>query len=216
LEEQLGLELPAELAECMRRHNGADNAAVGPGFSFPGGFHLIDAAGMAANASVSMTVLRMYPESHGYIWHEAWIPFAEVNGTVYAWGDDGDQQIGNLAAGQNQTTPLQVSISGVVGIGAGGTFAMAIKTDGTVWDWGDNNTGQLGDGAICWKTCPTPVQATGLTNTGWITGGYVHSLAETTDGSVYGWGSNSNGQLGNGTTTAAITPTLVTGVIAKH
>ena len=44
----------------------------------------------------------------------------------------------------------------------------------------------------------------------------MHSLAENTSGSVYGWGSNSSGQLGNGTTTVAITPTLVTGVTAQH
>jgi alpha-tubulin suppressor-like RCC1 family protein len=85
-----------------------------------------------------------------------------------------------------------------------------------VWAWGDNNTGQLGDGAACGKYCTTPVQAKGLTGAGWIAGGYVHSLAENTGGSVYGWGSNSYGQLGNGTTTVAITPTLVTGVTAVH
>jgi len=139
------------------------------------------------------------------------------DGTVYAWGDGAYGQIGNVNAEQNQNTPLQSNVTNVVAIAAGGVFAMAIKTDGTVWDWGDNNTGQLGDGALCGKYCTTPVQATGLTGAGWIAGGYVHSLAEkTANGSVYAWGSNSYGQLGNGTTTVAITPTPVTGVTAKH
>lgn len=136
--------------------------------------------------------------------------------TVYAWGDGGYGQIGNVNAAQNQNTPLKVNISGIVAVNAGGTFAMAIKADGTAWDWGDNNTGQLGDGGTCGKYCTTPVQASGLTSAGWIAGGYVHSLAETTNGSVYGWGSNSYAQLGNGTTTVAAKPTPVTGVTAVH
>jgi cell wall assembly regulator SMI1 len=83
LEEQLGLELPAELTASMRRHNGADNTTVGPGFSFLGGFRLQDAAGMAADAALCMRVLRGNPEMHGYLWHEAWIPFAADFGGDY-------------------------------------------------------------------------------------------------------------------------------------
>lgn len=76
LEDQLGLELPAELAACLRRHDGADNTEVGPGFSFPGGFHLRDAAGIAADAAVCRTGLRRDPDVRGWLWHEACIPLA--------------------------------------------------------------------------------------------------------------------------------------------
>lgn len=138
------------------------------------------------------------------------------DGTVFAWGDDGFGQIGNTGANQNQNTPLQANISDVTTIAAGGTAALAIKTDGTVWDWGDNNAGQLGDDAACGKSCATPVKAIGLTNTGAIAGGYTHSLAETINGSVFGWGRNAEGELGNGTTTVAIRPTLVPGFTAEH
>ncbi len=85
-----------------------------------------------------------------------------------------------------------------------------------MWAWGDNNTGQLGDNAACGKTCVTPVQAIGLSNTGSIAGGYVHSLAEAITGSVYGWGDNSAGELGNGTTNVALEPTLVPNLTAEH
>jgi len=139
------------------------------------------------------------------------------DGTVYAWGDDGFDQIGNPSSANNQNTPLQVqNLSGVTAIAADGTAALAIKTDGTVWAWGDNNTGELGDGAACGKYCVTPVQAIGLTSTGSIAGGYVHSLAETIDGSVYAWGGNSAGQLGNGTLTPASEPTVVPNLTAEH
>lgn len=138
------------------------------------------------------------------------------DGTVYAWGDDGFRQIGNPDAANNQNTPLQVNISGVTSIAAGGTAALAIKTDGTVWDWGDNNTFQLGDLGACGKTCVTPVQAAGMTSAAEIAGGYVHSLAETTDGTVWAWGDNSLGQLGDGTTFAGPLPEPVSGVTAEH
>jgi alpha-tubulin suppressor-like RCC1 family protein len=138
------------------------------------------------------------------------------DGTVYAWGDSLYGQIGNTSAAQNQNTPLQAGITDVRAIAAASTNVMAIKNDGTVWDWGNNNTGQLGDGAACGKTCTTPVRAAGLTGTGSIAGGYVHCLAEVISGSVYGWGSNTAGQLGNGSTTVAVRPTLVTGVTAEH
>jgi SMI1 / KNR4 family (SUKH-1) len=83
LEDQLGLKLPAELVACLSRHNGADNTAVGPGFSFPGGFHLRDAAGIATDAAVCLTVLRRDLSMRGRIWHEAWIPFASDFGGYF-------------------------------------------------------------------------------------------------------------------------------------
>jgi cell wall assembly regulator SMI1 len=84
LGDQLGVEVPPELLASMERHNGADNGAVGPGFSFPGGFHLLDAAGMAHHASVCLTVLRQGDGSErGRLWHEAWIPFAADFGGYY-------------------------------------------------------------------------------------------------------------------------------------
>jgi alpha-tubulin suppressor-like RCC1 family protein len=138
------------------------------------------------------------------------------DGTAYAWGDGDHGQIGNADAAHSQKTPLKVNISGVVSIDAGGTFAMAVKNDGSVWGWGDNVTGQLGDGATCGFHCSTPVQASGLTNGAWIAGGLLHSLAVTTDGSTFGWGSNLFAQLGNGTRRVAVSPTPVTGVTAVH
>jgi alpha-tubulin suppressor-like RCC1 family protein len=138
------------------------------------------------------------------------------DGTVYAWGDDGQGQIGNADAAHNQRTPLKVNIGGVVSIDAGGTLAMAVKGDGAVWSWGDNVTGQLGDGDGCGLHCSTPVPASGLTDGGWIAGGFLHGLAVTTDGSVYAWGNNLSAQLGNGTRRVAVSPVRVPGVTAVH
>ncbi|HEX6699542.1 MAG TPA: RHS repeat-associated core domain-containing protein [Gaiellaceae bacterium] len=134
------------------------------------------------------------------------------DGTVWAWGDDGYGQLGNTSVrGSQSTTPVQVAISGVAAIAAGGTHALALKKDGTVWGWGNNNTGELGDGGACGKTCTTPVQIS-LSNVAVLAAGYVHSLAALSDGTVKAWGRNAEGELGDGTTTVRLTPVTTSGL----
>jgi RHS repeat-associated protein len=134
------------------------------------------------------------------------------DGTLWAWGDDSYGQIGNTAAAHTQTTPMKVSISAVTSVGAGGTHALALTSDGTAWAWGNDNTGQLGDGGACGKTCSHPVKVSGLTGAAALTGGYVHSLAVLTDGTMRSWGRNAEGELGDGTTTVRSTPVPVAGL----
>ena len=135
-----------------------------------------------------------------------------TTGTIWAWGDNAYGQLGTSSAGHTQNTPVQVNLTGAVSIGAGGTAAFAVKTDGSVWGWGDDNTGQLGDGGACGKTCTTPVAASGLTGAVAVTGGYVHTLAVTSTGTLSAWGRNAEGELGDATTTVATTPVTVTGL----
>ncbi len=106
----------------------------------------------------------------------------------------------------------------IVAIAGGGSQNLELKSDGTVWAWGNNNTGQLGDGTTI--DSPAPIQVGGLTDVIAIaTGGYKsyrtessHSLALKTDGTVWAWGYNSAGQLGDGTTTDSATPIQVIGL----
>ena len=88
---------------------------------------------------------------------------------------------------------------------------MALKSDGTVRTWGMNLYGQLGIG-ITGSYRTTPVQTSGITNVTAITGGYNHSVALKGDGTVWTWGANSSGQLGDGTTTSRNTPVQVAGL----
>jgi RHS repeat-associated protein len=135
------------------------------------------------------------------------------DGTVWAWGDNSYGQIGNSRAGKTQSSPIQVTgLSNVTAIGAGGVMAFAVTADGTVWGWGDDNTGQLGDGAACGKICGHPVRVGSIGNGVIATGGYVHGLAAVKDGTVRAWGSNTGGQLGDGTTTVRPTPVTVSGL----
>lgn len=74
----------------------------------------------------------------------------------------------------------------------------AIKTDGTLWTWGYNTSGQLGMNSIAHKSSPVQTVAGG-TNWKQVTCGYAHTGAIKTDGTLWSWGSNINGCLGDGT-----------------
>lgn len=122
------------------------------------------------------------------------------DGTVWAWGDNLYGQIGNGTNGADVTTPVQVQgLNNVVKIAAGRFFSLAVKSDGSVWTWGQNLYGQLGDGTTTDRY--TPVQVNGLTLAlpAVVATGAFHCTAVKSDGSVWAWGRNSYGNLGNNT-----------------
>ena len=105
-------------------------------------------------------------------------------------------------------------LSNVVAISAGGTHSLALRSDGTVWAWGKNSYGELGYTG-CTSPCPTPTQVSGLPGVVAIAVGRNHSLGLASDGTVWTWGLNSVGQLGNATCTypsPCPTPTQVSGL----
>src|SRR5205085_5487960 len=102
-------------------------------------------------------------------------------------------------------TPVPAGgLTNVTALAAGASHSLALKTDGTVAAWGLNDAGQLGastGGTCSGSPCSTtPVAVGGLTNVMALAAGASHSLALKTDGTVWAWGSNSTGQLGNGCT----------------
>ena len=128
------------------------------------------------------------------------------NGDVFAWGSNGSGQLGNGTT--TSSSPLHVEINKTA-IAAGGYFSLALDNDGTVMAWGSNSSGQLGVGFfddehdIDWNICyrVRTTNFTVLDDVTAIAAGYAHSMALKSDGTVYAWGNNSSGQLGDGTTT---------------
>ncbi|RII27551.1 MAG: hypothetical protein CXR31_04735, partial [Geobacter sp.] len=121
------------------------------------------------------------------------------DGTVWAWGDNAYYQLGD-GTGTQKSVPVRVSgLTGGVAIVAGGLHSFAVKADGSVWAWGYNGYGELGDGSHSSASSPVQVSTMGP-GSGVIAlaGGYSHSLAVKVDGTVWAWGYNYYGQLGDG------------------
>ena len=132
------------------------------------------------------------------------------DGTVWSWGGDPGQT-------GTRTTPGAVTgLTDVAAIEAAGGHCLALKRDGAVWAWGDNDTGKLGDGMTGWQHAP--VQVKGPRGSGHLAGvqaiavGRYHSMAVKVDGTVWAWGGNGSGQLGDGSNMQHLTAVQVSGL----
>jgi alpha-tubulin suppressor-like RCC1 family protein len=131
--------------------------------------------------------------------------------SVWACGVNTDGQIGD-GTNVHRSLPVQVAgLDSIIAIAAGNYHSLALKSDGTVWAWGKNNVGQLGHGTTTFLE-KLPVPVIGLTNVVAIAGGGEFSMALKSDGTVWTWGYNNRGQLGDGTTTTRKTPIQVSGI----
>ncbi len=148
---------------------------------------------------------------------------AKGDGTLWSWGSNASGQLGDGST-TDHSTPVQITaLNNVIAVAAGSSHSVALKADGTVWAWGANNSGQLGNSTTTGSATPVQVCASGATApcTAFLTGvsaiaasstrGGNNSLALKSDGTVWAWGENSFGQLGNGTTTGSTTPVQVLG-----
>ncbi|WP_395847386.1 hypothetical protein [Cystobacter fuscus] len=141
------------------------------------------------------------------------------DGTVWAWGDNQYGQLG-AAGGVFLLEPTHIpGLTDIATIATSPSHRLALRADGTVWAWGSNQTGQLGDGTTVSRV--TVAQVTALTDVvaiaaGGISSGAInetgHSLALRRDGTVWAWGDNQYGQLGDGTNQQRSTPVRVQGL----
>lgn len=94
----------------------------------------------------------------------------------------------------------------------GGTYhTVAVKSDSTVWTWGYNGNGQLGAGTVG-ASASAPIQLAGLTQMATASAGAFHTVAAKQDGTVWAWGYNANGRLGDGTTVQKVAPVQIAGI----
>lgn len=149
----------------------------------------------------------------------------KTDGTVWCCGDDSNGQLGNGWIISHRSRMVQVkNLTGVIAIAAGDYHTVALKSDGSVWTWGQNTSGQLGNGTTINSRIPVKVKDTSspsgfLTNITAITAGGGsttprlgtggHTVALKNDGTVWAWGYNGLGQLGDGTNTNRLMPVRI-------
>ena len=84
-----------------------------------------------------------------------------------------------------------------------------IKKNGTLWAWGYNNQGGIGNGDVTYANVCSPIQIGALTDWAQVSTSYLFTAATKTDGTLWVWGNNATGQLGQGDTTGVISPVQV-------
>jgi alpha-tubulin suppressor-like RCC1 family protein len=135
------------------------------------------------------------------------------NGTVMSWGAN---VFGDLGTGvkhpDGSNVPVKVDlIHTAVGVAAGDSHSAALLANGTVMSWGSNVFGQLGIGTRNFEASDDPIAVAGLHTATALCAGAFFSQALRKNGTVVGWGSDSQGELGDG----MVSPEVVAPVEAK-
>jgi len=129
-----------------------------------------------------------------------------VNGKLWTWGNNYYGQLGDNT-GTDRSSPVQTITGGTnwKQVSCGSRSTAAIKTDGTLWTWGYNLYGQLGDNTGTDRS--SPVQTiTGGTSWKQVSCGRYFTAAVKTDGTLWAWGDNGYGELGDNTGTSRSSP----------
>ena len=154
---------------------------------------------------------------------------AVSGGNVWTWGRDQYGEAGNGVANTNYTTPQKVCavggssgcgsfLSGISQVSAGPYHDVAVSTAGNAFAWGANWNGQLGNNTWTNSSAPVEVCAAGgcgsfLSGALSIAAGGSWSSVVTTTGTVFAWGAEQYGTLGNGSTSgSSLIPVQVEGV----
>lgn len=155
---------------------------------------------------------RKYTFSNGISWNINSIivlPYANA----WAWGGGGSGKLGDNTIA-NKSSPVSVvgGFTDWTQISAGGSHSLALRANGTLWAWGSNGNGQLGDNSLGTASKSSPVSVVGGF-ADWIraSAGIGHSIGLRANGTLWAWGANSYGRLGDGTTTPRFSPVSVVG-----
>ena len=154
------------------------------------------------------------------------------DGYVYVWGYNTNGQFGNNTSDGIHTTTVHSTPSRIpnpaypqdtsrgwkaLQVSAGGWHALVIDEENKIWAWGFNRNGQIGNGSSSdYNANPLPKQvrinpndSSTVLKATQVSAGIYHSMAIDTNGSVWAWGQNDNGQVGDGTTNDRLSPVKV-------
>lgn len=132
----------------------------------------------------------------------------QADGSLWSWGRNDKGQLGDGAADRSSPAKINPGAPGAqwISVGAGNRFSVALRSDHTLWAWGDHSKGQIGDGQILSAIQSTPKQVGGAE---WqaVRAGDQYVVAIKTDGTLWSWGYDANGQLGVGDQSIHASPT---------
>ena len=145
----------------------------------------------------------------------------DSDGKLYTWGDNGSGQLGDGTT-NDSNTPVCISdiesspLKGkkIVDVYSDGFTIIAKDSNGKLYTWGDNNSGELGNGTTANSSMPicisdienSPLKGKNIVDV------YDGSIAKDSNGKLYSWGYNNNGQLGNGTTENSSMPICISDI----
>jgi RHS repeat-associated protein len=139
-----------------------------------------------------------------------------TDGRVLAWGWNAYGQLGNNSTNDSSTPVQVIGLSNAIAVAAGNYHSIALLADGTVKTWGRNSRGQLGNNTISTSSnslVPVSVLGGSVVGISGISAGLLFSMALKSDGTVWTWGDNSYGQVGNpGAGLTNVIPVQVTGL----
>ena len=144
--------------------------------------------------------------SHAYLRASA----IKTDGTLWLWGYNNKGQLGNNNL-TSYSSPVQVPGTSWSYAWASEESVLSVRTDGTLWAWGRNTYGSLGQNNTTWRSSPTQIPGTYAVGQDKINGGYYGALAIKTDGTLWSWGYNGGGNLGQNNTTKYSSPTQIPG-----
>jgi alpha-tubulin suppressor-like RCC1 family protein len=133
-----------------------------------------------------------------------------MQGTVFAWGDNSNGQLGNGSTESRATAGEVPGLGDVTTLESGCGHILALRSDGTVWGWGRNGFGQAC--GITTDIQAEPRQVPGLGKIKALAPGGGHSLVLAQDGTVWGWGAGFFGMLGDISLGVQAVPAPVPGV----
>ena len=141
-----------------------------------------------------------------------------ADGSLWMWSNRELNDHGQLGNGTTTASNVPTKVEGlsdVVSVSLSSSTSAAVTKDGSLWMWGENKNGQLGNGTTADSYVPVKVDAVRDVTVFKVVSSaaeLAHSAAITKDGSLWMWGSNNYGELGNGTNTASCVPIKVEGI----
>ena len=131
----------------------------------------------------------------------------KIDGSLWAWGYNEHGELGDGTM-EYMDSPVKI-MDGVTQVSAGFGHTMAIKIDGSLWAWGRNEHGGLGDGTRENRYSPVKIMdgVVQVSAGGDYAAGFTMAIKN--DGSLWAWGYNRDGELGDGTTEHSYSPVKI-------